>query len=199
MPTSICASCGTEFRVKPSLVGIKLACSLRCRPKREKQPISERFWPRVVKGDGCWLWTGYRDRKGYGFLGAGTERGKTALAHRVAWELTYGTIDGDLCILHRCDNPSCVRPDHLFIGTRGDNNEDMWQKGRGVSPPRQPTLTERARGTRHGNAILTESAVEEIRQKYASGNVSQTALAAEYGVSQRTISRVVRREGWIIP
>jgi hypothetical protein len=100
------------------------------------------------------------------------------------WELTYGDIPAGMIICHRCDNPPCVRPEHLFLGTQADNQRDRKRKGRS------------GRGEKNGRAKLTARAVREIRARYARGDVSQAALGAEYGVSQPAIGFVVRGEHW---
>lgn len=89
--------------------------------------LPERFWSKVEKAEGCWLWTAYRDDDGYGSIRVGR---KAELAHRVAWWLTNGPIPPGLHVLHRCDRPECVNPDHLFLGTQLDNVVDMYRKGR---------------------------------------------------------------------
>jgi len=92
---------------------------------RGHKNTAEDFWANVQKGDGCWLWTAYCDGYGHGIF---RWNGKTTGAHRIAWELTFGATD--LCVLHKCDNPPCVNPDHLFKGTKGDNNRDCVAKKR---------------------------------------------------------------------
>ena len=93
--------------------------------------LLRRFWSKVQPTEGCWLWTGARSTEGYGYIGVGPRRNhKDVLAHRLMWELTYGPIPNGLWVLHRCDTPSCVRPDHLFLGTHQDNMDDMKRKGR---------------------------------------------------------------------
>jgi len=87
-----------------------------------------RFWSRVQKTEGCWLWTGCVNSTGYG---SGTfGKARTHMAHRFSWEIAHGPIPDGLCVCHRCDNPRCVRPDHLFLGTRSDNQNDRVAKGR---------------------------------------------------------------------
>lgn len=92
--------------------------------------LAERLWAKVDRTESCWIWTGGTNIKGYGCIGLG-ERGRgKALAHRVSWELAFGPIPDGLWVLHHCDNPPCVRPDHLWLGTAADNNRDMVAKGR---------------------------------------------------------------------
>jgi len=95
-----------------------------------RTPIEMRFWSKVTKGAGCWEWTASTDHKGYGKLAEGGRQGRTLSAHRVSYELNVGPIPDGLLVLHRCDNPPCVRPDHLFVGTHTDNAQDMAKKGR---------------------------------------------------------------------
>lgn len=102
------------------------------------RPLAERFWEKVQRSDGCWTWTACRNALGYGSIQYGKPR-KVVLAHRVAWELAHGAPPGrDVEVCHSCDNPSCVRPDHLFLGTHLDNMRDMYAKGR-----RTPALSKR--------------------------------------------------------
>jgi hypothetical protein len=95
-----------------------------------RKPIAERFWPKVRKSDGCWVWTGTRSPEGYGRLSS--ERGRPPLyAHRVSWEIHYGPIPEGYGVHHHCDNRPCVRPKHLFCSPHADNMRDMMAKGRG--------------------------------------------------------------------
>ncbi len=105
-------------------------------------------------------------------------------ASHVAYELFYGTIPDWLQVLHHCDNPACISPRHLFLGTHTDNMHDRTAKRR------------HAFGIKHGMAKLTEKDVIAIRERYATGTVSQYQLAAEYGVYQASIGRIVNRKGW---
>ncbi|MCC0013822.1 MAG: HNH endonuclease [Rhodobiaceae bacterium] len=155
---------------------------------------SPRFWSKVAvtaSDDDCWEWQAATDKRGYGRFSVGTSRNATMLAHRAAFVLSAGFLPEAVC--HRCDNPRCCNPDHLFAGTRNDNNKDMTAKGRHwsvVCPEKS------VKGEAHGSAKLTEDDVIAIRREYASGHVSQRALAARYGVSQRTVVKIVKRIGW---
>lgn len=141
----------------------------------------------------CWTWTGFRS-SGYGFLSVGN---RPTRAHRVSWELSNGPLPDiapgsyhGTCVLHRCDNRACVRPDHLFIGTQLDNIRDRDAKLRGRSGPGFP------RGERHPNHKLRACDVREIRRRYAAGGITQFALAAEFGVRQPHISRAISGTAW---
>lgn len=149
----------------------------------------KKFWAKVCK-DGplliasrCWMWCGGRTLKGYGqFEVDGTMVG----AHRFAWELTNGTIPTSLYVLHKCDNPSCVRPPHLFLGTAKTNRQDMITKGRGNWP----------KGEDHPMAVLTADIVREIRARYIRGVISQQTLADEFNTTQARISAIVLGQSW---
>lgn len=129
------------------------------------------FW-RQVDPLGCWPWRGAKDRDGYGQTRVGKQRVK---AHRRSWELTNGPIPDGMFVLHRCDNPPCVRPDHLYIGTALDNGIDRRSRKRG----------------RRRNLQFTRGDVEEIRARYATGTVRQRDLAEEFGTDQTVISKIV--------
>jgi hypothetical protein len=185
--------------------------------KHTRRSLSERFWEKVQQSDGCWEWTGWRTPKGYGALSVG---GKKVRAHRFAYELCVGPIPPTLIICHHCDNPACVRPDHLFCGTYADNNRDMLQKGRGATgdrngarthpermklfrprkrekqPRRQRPRKGLARGERNGSAKLTADQVREIRQRHATGDIGYIRLATLFGVGVSTVRRIVHRSKW---
>ncbi len=150
----------------------------------------DRFWSRVDKAgpDACWLWTGAKDKLGYGRFHIGTARSANMLTHRIAYGLTYGEQPEAVC--HHCDNPSCCNPRHLFGGTRADNNADMVAKGRG----RQGSNP--VRGEKHGSAKLTDADVMAIRASYAAGKGTQYSIATQFNVCQRTINKVVNHTGW---
>lgn len=137
---------------------------------------------------GCWLWTGCVNKKGYGKIG---NSGKTDKAHRVAWELYVGGIDGELCVLHKCDVPSCCNPKHLFLGTVLDNNRDMASKGRHWSAA-NPASADKWRGERNGLAKLTAEMVRAIR----ADRRTQKQIAADFGVVFSTVGAIKRGALW---
>lgn len=155
------------------------------RPQNRSKDIAVRLWERVDRSvpDGCWPWTGARLPRGYGCFSFGNKQVRT---HRVSYELHYGPIPTGASVLHHCDNPPCVRPDHLFVGTGADNVADMIAKQRGRAP----------RGEANGQAKLTAVKVAAIRA--ARGAVTYQALADQYGVSIGTIHNVMHRLVWAV-
>lgn len=148
----------------------------------------------TVAPSGCWEWSLSRLPNGYGRVGA--KRG--LLAHRWAWTLANGQIPEGMCVLHRCDNRSCVRPDHLWCGSKKDNSQDALRKGRlDTTPPhlRANWRPGRSKGELNGSAKLTALVAAEIRERYARGAL-QRELADAYRVSQVAISKVVRGATW---
>ena len=167
----------------------------------------KRFWNKVQKGkpDECWEWRAGRISAGYGEFVIGNH---VFRAHRVAWVLANKQpIPGGFCVLHRCDNPPCVAPHHLFLGTIADNNTDKAQKGRTRYPVfcgnehwthKHPELVHHLpHGEQHWHAKLTANKVREIRHRYAvGGDISQPTLAREFGVSQHAIWCIIHRKTW---
>lgn len=149
--------------------------------------LRRRFWRKVTRGSGCWAWQGCTDSYGYGLVSVTGQgyRGCVA-AHRIAFFLKYGPVDG--FVLHRCDNPPCVRLDHLFEGTKKDNTQDCLTKGRLILPPHDSA----AHGETHYAAKLSDHDVDVIQERYAAGGVSLSELGAEYGVGHSCIWKVVR-------
>jgi len=145
------------------------------------------FWERMHHAEsGCWEWTGARGGKmKYGVIRI---KGRLYKTHRIAYELAYGPIPEGKIVCHRCDNPPCCNPGHLFLGTYTDNVIDCIQKGR--------ALRNAVKGEDSHLSKLTEQVVAVIRQRYAAGGVSQSQLAQEYGVRKSTIGHIVRGDTW---
>jgi len=143
----------------------------------------QRFWKKVSVGgrDDCWGWTAAKNGNGYG---AFRLDGKTLLAHRLAWLFTYGDIPGGMCVCHHCDNPGCVNPHHLFLGTVKDNAQDASKKGR------------MHRGEANGGSRLTSDEVLGIRELLAAGERLQRDIADEFGVDPRTVSQIKTGVNW---
>lgn len=156
-----------------------------------KSPVVNRFWAKVSK-DGprhpvlgkCWLWVG-GSSGGYGSI---FSAGRKQKVHRYAYKLLVGDVADNICVLHRCDNPSCVNPEHLFLGTQQDNIADMVSKNRQTG----------AVGERNGNTKLTEDQVREVRRlyRYKSRTHGIYALAERFGVSDSTIHFIVQGKRW---
>jgi hypothetical protein len=149
--------------------------------KTSIEAMRDRFMEKVAPEpvNGCWIWAASKMADGYGlfFNGAKTER-----AHRVAYRLWNGPIQQGLSVLHQCDNPSCVNPSHLFLGTQKDNVDDMMKKGRSAH----------AAGSSHGRAKLSEANVLDIREDQR----RHVDIAAAYGVSRGLISMIKARKIW---
>lgn len=141
----------------------------------------KRFWDKVDKSGDCWVWTACKCSSGYGNFSVS---GRICSSHRVSYELHIGKIPDGLSVLHKCDNPACINPDHLFTGTQKDNMQDCVAKGRFT------------RGENVHSSRLTEKDVVEIRRKYANGDISQRQLARDYNMGSRAIHCVVHRIKW---
>lgn len=147
-----------------------------------------RFWEKVKVSSsvGCWLWMGHTHHAGHGQF---YYNGRAHYAHRISWLLTFGEI-GDNCILHKCDNPSCVNPFHLFSGTQQDNIADMIAKGRMACGEKRSR-----KGSKHGMAKLTESDVLHIRELRKDGKYLKE-IAKVFNVTETSVSNIVRRKSW---
>lgn len=161
-------------------------------PSKFGSEFAHRFWPKVNKTGGCWLWTGATVRNGYGRFRIYP---KTITAHRFAWINTNGPISDNLCVLHRCDIRICVNPKHLYLGTKSDNMRDMFVRGR------HPLLVNIKRGEESGLSVLTNTAVMEIRSEYknapwgSKGAVAEL-LARRFGVTKATITNAALGYKW---
>ena len=136
-----------------------------------------------ISKDGCWEWAGSLNHGGYG------QWGEVYGVHRIAWSLTNGEIPKGMVVRHDCDNPPCCNPEHLRLGTQADNVKDMRDRGRARGPrsgEHRPELVRK----------LTWDVVREMRDRHASGGVSQRYLAAEFDVAQATVWAVLRRKIW---
>lgn len=144
--------------------------------KERSIPIKDRFWDKVDKSGDCWLWTGAKDKKGYGYVGSYTKNTAflgTRLAHRISWSLHNNkTAPKHLVVRHKCDNPSCVNPEHLELGTTKDNIQDMIKRGRA-----------------NYRRKIGEEEASEIKLLLEKG-MSQRNVASIFNVSSSTISRI---------
>ena len=147
------------------------------------KPLRTRFYEKLKPGapDECWPWPGGRLASGYGLI---RDSGRCLLAHRLSWKYHNGrSVPDGMVVLHACDNPCCVNPAHLSIGTKADNSADMRVKER------------QARGTRVANAKLTEDVVREIRRLRASGD-SSLVLAKKFGIGRTYVDAIVGSRRW---
>ena len=154
--------------------------SERWERQNDEALVKERFLAKVDRSGGCWLWTRARDKDGYGLMRAW---GNQWRAHRLSYHLFRGPIPNDTVVCHACDNPSCVNPDHLFLGTNTDNTADRNRKGR------------TARGEQTAHNKLTAEQVRELRCRYETGE-KMACLARAFGVTQATAWSIVRRQSW---
>lgn len=155
---------------------------LRFKPFRN-QPIEKRFWEKVMlpqEPNGCWEWRASLNNKGYGKINID---GKIVLAHRVAYSLYCGDIPPNMCVLHQCDNPKCVNPNHLFLGTLAENVHDMIVKGRAIffgGEKRRPKY-------KHSDTLVCE--VVRLRKN----GLSYSAIGKQIGLSTSSVVKLVKR------
>ena len=163
-----CQFCKNIFKPKSSR---QYHCSPRCS-----------FWDKIEIGppSECWIWSYGKKTTGYGELKSHTKR---FLVHRFMWEEIYGKIPANMCVCHKCDNPLCVNPSHLFLGTIADNQQDMASKGRSTQ------------GEKHPKAKLTNNDITDIRQLLSKG-IYQKDVALFYNISQPAISLINTGRHW---
>lgn len=148
-----------------------------------KLSIESRLQKHTKLSNGCWVFNGSLDKDGYGVFTYG--RGKQVRAHRMAFEFYVGPIPNLILVCHSCDNPSCINPEHLFLGSPKDNTQDMIKK------QRRPVLS----GDDHPNAKLTEHQAHEIKQ-LRKQNVPLRSIANQYGISFQTVSSIAKGTTW---
>lgn len=172
---------------------------MKHQPNRTRMPLTlsvmDRFLPNIDRSGDCWLWIGKVDKDGYGVFYA---NGGDFRAHRVAYEFAFDVAPENQCVCHRCDNPQCVRPEHLFLGTNQENTADRHAKGRSAVGDRTCArmYPERlARGERSGSAKLTETDVRAIRAALEHG-ASYAALGRQYGVTWSAIKWIHIGRTW---
>jgi hypothetical protein len=177
--------CGNEAFVKSKHLNSGGSRSCGClrsevvRALRAKEATA--FDDRLLNtATGCQEWQGARDRRGYGTMRRGKRDRK---AHRFAYERAFGPIPPGMVVCHRCDNPPCCNPEHLFLGTNAQNTADCVSKGR------------QARGAKNANAKVTDHIVRQIRRLCSEG-MTQDAVAAMFGIAQTTVSKIVIHKSW---
>lgn len=159
------------------------------RDLRDDVRLATRFWRKVAIGDSlmCWEWSAHRGSntpgRNYGKFGVD---GQNCFAHRVAWVLTHGPIPEGMDVLHACDNPPCVNPAHLYLGTHSDNMRDRSARGR------MPSMS----GSRHPEAILTEDDVLKIRERWRAGERPAASIAADFPVTKECVYAIVYYRSW---
>lgn len=166
-------------------------CNYRFDMAYPSRPLADRFWEKVIKADGgCWNWVGARQQFGYGTIFVQKIAGKTVLdrAHRVSWKLHNGEIPLGIFVLHHCDNPRCVRPDHLYLGTVQDNTDDRQSRNRWkrIKPHDQW-------GEKNPNAILSDKQVAAMLEELSLGG-RPVSVARKYGIKYQTLWAIRRRK-----
>lgn len=188
LPEGYCRStCQVRECVNPNHLLFELSWgSSGIKTGRPAKTLHERFWSYVEKTEGCWLWVGYKDKDGYGLLRFQNENKR---AHRLSYKFAFGEDPkSGILVCHTCDTPSCVRPEHLFLGTPADNSKDMVKKGRSIS----------RQGEESHQHKLTELQVKCIRALHSVDKTTYTnkKLGKIFGVLGSNISQIVSRKTW---
>jgi len=188
-PTYLIRAIFDYFGKPYNRIAIRTCKNSRCiNPNHLLSPTKEEiFWMNVFIGDDneCWEWKSLSGTNQYGNT---RFDGKGYSTHRLAYKLFYGNLPDDLYVLHKCDNPPCCNPNHLFLGTHQDNVDDREAKNRNKLP--------HSKGEDHGLSKLTVDQVRLIRTYYNNGGWSYRRLAQKFGVSFGNIRKIVKRETW---
>lgn len=171
--------CGNERIVRGEFLRKGQVVSCGCRKKSDERLKIIFDSKYKIIANGCWEWMGGRDKDGYANLG---DKGRKA--HRYSFQRFNGKIPEKMCVCHSCDNPWCVNPRHLFLGTQAQNIKDKVDKKR------------QAKGGKNGRSKLTESLVINIRIEYLERKVSTYDLSKKYGISQPVVWNVIKRKTW---
>lgn len=172
--------CGNEHKLNSGEINRKtvISCSVDCKFRidhNQKLNFDKKY---VRAENGCWIWTAYRDKDGYGNFGVAQK------AHRYSYKRFKGVIPEGMLVCHTCDESSCVNPDHLFLGTTKDNHKDMCDKER------------IAKGEGSGASKLSEKDVKKIRKEYVNGHKSMSELGDEFGISATTACNIINFKTW---
>lgn len=209
MPIRNCEVCGKEFFARRDFVakGNGRFCGNACSAIGRKRSPEERFWEKVDKREenACWLWMAGKNKRGYGvFNGSDNIYG----AHCYSWILHNGPIPEGKFVLHKCDNPSCVNPAHLWVGSHTENMRDMFKKNRqaAITKPESFARGERngaytkpekvLRGEANGMSTFKESEVLEIRRLYDSGSMTVNGIAEKLKKSRGGVYCIATRRSW---
>lgn len=165
---------------RKSVISCSVQCEFRINISREKS-----FNSKIVKDqNGCWIWIGHRDKDGYGVMAWGGRGSQPIRAHRFSYERNKGKIPEGMYVCHSCDCPSCINPDHLWLGTAKENYNDSKNKKRNTT------------GERQSKAKLTAKKSQDIRDRYKKGGVSLRQIAEIYGVKHSTIYNIIIEKTW---